>query len=133
MRESQRLRRDDYLDGPAIARMRRTAAQRFKEQIEFGVPTAGACGPDTPALPKADNHHELVAAALEAALQQQGTFSGQLGALRSTRRQVYERPKRCRGAHQRVRTCSRSRFWTVCRPRSTRCCAIRSRTQRAPR
>jgi superfamily II DNA or RNA helicase len=62
---------------------------------------AVACGPDTPALPKADDHHDLVAAALAAALQEQGTFSGQLGSLRSTRRQVYERLKRCREAHQR--------------------------------
>jgi hypothetical protein len=62
---------------------------------------AVACGPDTPALPKADNHHELVTKGLEAALQEQGTFSGQLGSLRSTRRQVYERLKRCRETHQR--------------------------------
>lgn len=62
---------------------------------------AVGCGPDTPALPKAENHHELVAAGLAAAIQEQGTFSGQLGSLRSTRRQVYERLKRCHEAHQR--------------------------------
>jgi hypothetical protein len=62
---------------------------------------AVACGPDTPALPKADTHHELVAAGLQAVLQEQSTFAGQLGSLRSTRRQVYEALKRCLEAHQR--------------------------------
>ena len=61
---------------------------------------AVACGPDTPALPKAENHHELVAAGLQATLQEQATFAGQLGSLRSTRRQVYERLKRCLEHHQ---------------------------------
>ena len=60
-----------------------------------------ACGPDTPALPKADTHHALVAAGLQAVLQEQSTFAGQLGSLRSTRRQVYEALKRCLEAHQR--------------------------------
>lgn len=60
-----------------------------------------ACGPDTPALPNAANHDELVAAGLQAALQEQQTFAGQLGSLRSTRRQVYERVKRCLEQHQR--------------------------------
>lgn len=62
---------------------------------------AVACGPDTPALPKAANHHDLVAAGLAAALEEQTTFGGQLGSLRSTRRQVFERLSRCREAHQR--------------------------------
>ena len=43
MREAQRaIRREAYLDGPTVARLRRKAAQRFKEQIEFGVPTTAA-------------------------------------------------------------------------------------------
>ena len=66
-----------------------------------GTFRAVACGPDTPALEKAANHHELVAAGLQAALEEQTTFSGQLGSLRSVRRQVYERLKRCREDHQR--------------------------------
>ncbi|MBP1468986.1 NgoFVII family restriction endonuclease [Candidatus Chloroploca sp. M-50] len=60
-----------------------------------------ACGPDTPAVPHLPNHDELVAAALQAALHEQQTFAGQLGSLRSTRRQVYERVKRCLEQHQR--------------------------------
>ena len=42
MRESQSFRPQQYLDGPTIARMRRKAAESFKEQIERGVPTARA-------------------------------------------------------------------------------------------
>ena len=44
MRALQRLPRegDGYLDGPAIARMRRQAAQSFREQVEFGVPSSRA-------------------------------------------------------------------------------------------
>ncbi len=60
-----------------------------------------ACGPDTLALPRAENHHELVAKGVQAALEEQTTFGGQLGSLRSVRRQVYERLKRCRELHQR--------------------------------
>ena len=62
---------------------------------------AVACGPDTLALPKAATHHDLVAAGLQAVLQEQSTFGGQLGSLRSTRRQVYAALKRCLEAHQR--------------------------------
>ena len=60
-----------------------------------------ACGPDTPALPNAANHDELVTAGLQTALQEQSSFAGQLGSLRSTRRQVYERVKRSLAHHQR--------------------------------
>jgi SNF2 family DNA or RNA helicase len=42
MRESQSIRPQHYLDGPTVARMRRKAAESFKEQIERGVPTARA-------------------------------------------------------------------------------------------
>jgi len=62
---------------------------------------AVACGPDAPALPNTENHHELVAAGLQAVLQEQVTFAGQLGSLRSTGRQVYERVKRSLEHHQR--------------------------------
>jgi hypothetical protein len=43
MREVQGIRQlEGTLDGPTRARLLREAAQRFKEQIEFGVPTAAA-------------------------------------------------------------------------------------------
>ncbi|MFV9507093.1 MAG: helicase-related protein [Oscillochloridaceae bacterium umkhey_bin13] len=60
-----------------------------------------ACGPETPALPLLPTHDDLVVAGVQAALQEQQTFAGQLGSLRSTRRQVYERVKRCLEQHQR--------------------------------
>jgi len=43
MRETQRaIRREVYLDGPTVARLKREVAQSFREQIEFGVPTKEA-------------------------------------------------------------------------------------------
>ncbi len=40
MEEAQKaIRRDEILDGPTIARLRREAAESFKQQIEFGVPS----------------------------------------------------------------------------------------------
>lgn len=43
MRETQRaIRREVYLDGPTVARLKREVAQSFREQIEFGVPTREA-------------------------------------------------------------------------------------------
>ena len=57
---------------------------------------AAACAPDTPALPRAENHHELVAKAVQLAVQEQIQLGGQLGSLRSIRRKVYERLRRYR-------------------------------------
>jgi hypothetical protein len=57
---------------------------------------AAACAPDTPALPRAENHHELVAKAVRLAVQEQIQLGGQLGSLRSIRRKVYERLRRYR-------------------------------------
>lgn len=65
---------------------------------------AAACGADTPALPRSDEHYDLVAAAVRCAVQEQVHFDGQLGSLRSIRRQVYERVKRYREQHQRQPT-----------------------------
>ncbi|MCK4471438.1 MAG: NgoFVII family restriction endonuclease, partial [Anaerolineae bacterium] len=43
MRLAQRaVRQETLLDGPTAARLRRKAAESFKEQLEFGVPTAEA-------------------------------------------------------------------------------------------
>lgn len=50
-----------------------------------------ACGPDTPALPLAPNHYELVASAVRAVGQEQQLAGGHLGPPRSVRRKVYER------------------------------------------
>jgi superfamily II DNA or RNA helicase len=61
---------------------------------------AAACGPDVAALPCSDTHYTLVETAVRLAVQEQVSFGGQLGSLRSVRRQVYERLKRVREQHQ---------------------------------
>lgn len=65
-----------------------------------------ACAPDTPLLPRAENHHDLVACCVEIVMKEQEAFGGQLGSLRSVRRRLYERLKRYRevlvGAHGRA-------------------------------
>ena len=61
---------------------------------------AAACAPDTPALPRAENHHELVARCVQIATEEQTAFGGQLGSLRSIRRKLWERLDRYRKAQQ---------------------------------
>lgn len=62
---------------------------------------AAACAPDAPALPRSDRHYDLVTEAVKLAVQEQVNFDGQMGTLRSVRRQVYERLKRYRAQQQR--------------------------------
>lgn len=57
---------------------------------------SAACAPDTPPLPRAENHHDLVARCVEIAAEEQTTFGGHLGSLRSVRRRLWERLKRYR-------------------------------------
>jgi superfamily II DNA or RNA helicase len=57
---------------------------------------AAACAPDTPPLPKADNHHDLVARCVQIAAEEQTAFGGQLGSLRSVRRKLWDRLNRYR-------------------------------------
>lgn len=57
---------------------------------------AAACAPDTPPLPCAENHHDLVARCVEIVMKEQETFGGQLGSLRSVHRKLYERLKHYR-------------------------------------
>lgn len=52
---------------------------------------AAACPPDTPALPRTENHHELVARCVEIASEEQTALGGQLGSLRSVRRKIWDR------------------------------------------
>lgn len=54
---------------------------------------AAECAPETPALPRADNHHELVATGLKLALAQDKSVGGGLGRPSSARRRAYERLK----------------------------------------
>ncbi len=57
---------------------------------------SSACAPDTPALPLAANHYDLLAQSVQAAHEEQVSLSGQLGSFRSTRRKMYERLKNYR-------------------------------------
>ena len=50
-----------------------------------------ACPPETPALGRAENHHELVARCVKIATEEHATPGGQLGSLRSVRRKLWER------------------------------------------
>ncbi len=59
---------------------------------------AAACAPDTPALPRAENHHDLVAHCVQIATEEQTAFGGQLGGLRSVRRKLWDRLDRFRKA-----------------------------------
>ena len=86
------------------AMVRVDAEGRLVSQSLTATFRAIACGPDTPPLPNVATHDELVAAAIQMALQEQISFAGQLGSLRSTRRQLYERVKRCLEQHQRAPT-----------------------------
>lgn len=57
---------------------------------------AAACEPDTPPLPRAQNHHALVARCVEIATAEQKAQGGQLGSPRSVRQKLYERLKQYR-------------------------------------
>lgn len=57
---------------------------------------AAACAPDTPALPRAHNHHDLVRQCVQIVAREQTGQGGQLGSLRSVRRKLYERLDRYR-------------------------------------
>jgi hypothetical protein len=59
-------------------------------ESQFLVLKAAECTPDTPAVPRAENHHELVAAGLELAMQQEKAVGGGLGRPASPRRRAYD-------------------------------------------
>lgn len=72
------------------------ARGNFVSQSLCALFNAVACGPDTPALPRAENHHDLVGKAVEWATEEQNTMGGQLGTARNIRRKVYDRLKNYR-------------------------------------
>jgi hypothetical protein len=61
---------------------------------------ATACPPDTHALPRTENYHELVARCVQIVTEEQTAFCGQLGSLRSVRRKLWERLDRYRTVQQ---------------------------------
>ncbi len=52
-----------------------------------------ACAPDTPALPRAENHHELVEQAAEAVIKEQPAMTGALGSRSGPKYKAYHRLK----------------------------------------
>ncbi len=52
---------------------------------------AAACAFDTPALPRAENHHELIAVAAEAIVSEQPAITGALGSRSGPKYKVYHR------------------------------------------
>ena len=69
-------------------------------ESQYTILRAAECVADTPALPRADNHHELVALGLQLAVAQDKSVGGGLGRPSSPRRRSYERLKRYAMAQQ---------------------------------
>jgi superfamily II DNA or RNA helicase len=62
-------------------------------ESQFTVLKAAECLPDTPAEPRLENHHDLVASGLHLAVSQDKAVGGGLGRPSSARRRAYERLK----------------------------------------
>jgi hypothetical protein len=63
-------------------------------ESQFAILQAAACAPDTPALPRQDNHHELVQRGVEQIVTEEKSVGGQLGRPSGARFRTYERLKR---------------------------------------
>jgi superfamily II DNA or RNA helicase len=63
-------------------------------ESQFEILKAAECDPDTPALPRQDNHHELVRKAVELIVAEEKSVGGQLGRPSGARFRTYERLKR---------------------------------------
>ena len=63
-------------------------------ESQLGVLEAASCKPDTPALPRRENHHELVRKGVELIIEEEKTVGGQLGRPSGARFRTYERLKR---------------------------------------
>jgi len=86
-----------FPDG-ADALVRVDEAGNVVSQSMTAILRTAACAPETPALPRRPDHHDLTAQAIEQAVGELSNLGGQLGSLRSTRRKVYERLKTYREA-----------------------------------
>ncbi len=84
-----------YPDG-ADALVRVDEQGNLVSQSLSAVFRAAACPPDTPAMERAPNHHQLVARCVQIATEEQTAPGGQLGSLRSVRRKLWERLQRYR-------------------------------------
>ena len=60
-------------------------------ESQFTILRAAECEPDTPAVPRPENHHDLVALGLQLAVVQDKSVGGGLGRPSSPRRRAYDR------------------------------------------
>jgi superfamily II DNA or RNA helicase len=63
-------------------------------ESQFAILKAAECAPDTPALPRAENHHELVAKGIQLIVETEKSVGGQLGRPSGARFRTYERLKK---------------------------------------
>jgi hypothetical protein len=63
-------------------------------ESQFAILQAAECAPDTPALPRREDHHALVQKAVELILTEERSVGGQLGRPSGARFRTYERLKR---------------------------------------
>jgi len=63
-------------------------------ESQFAVLKAAECSPDTPAMPRSENHHELVHKGVEWIVKEEKSVGGQLGRPSGARFRTYERLKR---------------------------------------
>lgn len=63
-------------------------------ESQFAVLRAAACAPETPALPRRDDHHDLVAAGVKLMTEENRSVGGQLGRPSGARYKTYDRLKR---------------------------------------
>jgi superfamily II DNA or RNA helicase len=66
---------------------------RSVTESQFTILKAAECTPDTPALEKHENHHEMVAKGVELIVNTEKSFGGQLGRPSGVRFRTYERLK----------------------------------------
>jgi hypothetical protein len=63
-------------------------------ESQFAILKAAECEPDTPALPRHENHHDLVRQGIERIANEEKSVGGQLGRPSGARFRTYERLKR---------------------------------------
>ncbi len=63
-------------------------------ESQFAILKAAVCGPKTPALPRLENHHELVKAGAKLIISEERSVGGQLGRPSGARFRTYERLKK---------------------------------------
>jgi hypothetical protein len=76
----------------ALAWMDKEGNSVTESQLE--ILKAAECSPDTTALPRQENHHELVRKGVELIIEEEKSVGGQLGRPSSARFRTYERLKR---------------------------------------